>query len=703
MGSGGSKKHETYTTAPTTPPVPVLGEPAAETVNFLPAEDMPPDAAVDFAGTAGTGTQPVSESTPPPPGAEPDDSSPVPPDAVDEEDGTATTARADPRGDVVTPIPQTPPEGRAAGVPVLVGGTDLADATATLISYTSPDGGGPREVLLATLTEEAEAKLTDALALDAEHLVAVQVQEEINGRLPADEHKQLHELVAKTAKSVNHKLKHALPIPPHTQQYLATAQAAVQEVLDDPNTTADEQTMAAHYQAHLDAIAARVADPAAQPYEEGGKVPHVHPYLHTGVATITKLVPAPQEEPGPGLLAATLRDASRIQAHIDPATGAATWDGTSRSPADGKEYAIDLGEGWQAVYRPYSANDPAEHEYSLRGQLEVHAPQGAGHGHQLVRRLGELNLVNRAMTHAEGEWTYLAANIDAQRLGEHPAVKTALTHAGELEELQLQELYHTHAHQAVGLDDQQLAALAKEWQIEAAAACLPKKVRMVREAVATATGHADGATLAASPGYDPAPRASGGWLTWSRFDVGNQHSAVEAAWQGRSLVHHVTGANLTDLLATGVLASTERRAVMGIPAGKGMSESSDKYSGGANAVFTRVRASSSVGKGPRLVWDDPVRLLDNTGVYGYDGDHFGALNPKGNHSVQGMTTDPVKMAHFSAKNNEVMFRHGLDLLGAQAPSRILCHDSAQRTEVLALLAKKGITHLNGQPVDQIVQ
>lgn len=352
-----------------------------------------------------------------------------------------------------------------------------------------------------------------------------------------------------------------------------------------------------HVEDRVDAITARIADPTAQPYEQGGKVPHVAPYLHTGWATITTLVPAPQEESGPGLLTATLREASRIQAHIDPATGTTTWGGTSRSPAHGKEYAIDLGEGWRAVYRPYGANDPAEHEYSLRGQLELHAPQGAGHGHQLIRRLGQLNLVNRAMTHAEGEWTYLAANIDAQQLGDHPAVKTALAHAGELEELQLQELYHTHAHQVVGLDEQGLAALAKQWQIEAAAACLPRKVRMVREAVAVATGHADGAALAASPGYDPVPRTSGRWLAWGRFDVGNHYAAVEAAWQGRSLTHHVTGDSLTDLLATGVPASTERRAVMGVAAGKGMSENSDKYSGSANAVFTRVRDNSSVGKG----------------------------------------------------------------------------------------------------------
>ena len=69
--------------------------------------------------------------------------------------------------------------------------------------------------------------------------------------------------------------------------------------------------------------------------------------------------------------------------------------------ANGKEYAIDLGDGWSAVYRPYAANDPGSTEFSMRGQLEVHAPVGAGHGKQLVDRLEQLHLVNAPMTAAE--------------------------------------------------------------------------------------------------------------------------------------------------------------------------------------------------------------------------------------------------------------------------------------------------------------
>jgi hypothetical protein len=83
--------------------------------------------------------------------------------------------------------------------------------------------------------------------------------------------------------------------------------------------------------------------------------------------------------------------------------------------------------------------------------------------------------------------------------------------------------------------------LARDFQLEAAARCLPKKVSLVRDAVATVTGHPDGAALAASPGYDPVPKPSGGWLTWSRFDVTASTTALQQTWSGKCLHHSVSG------------------------------------------------------------------------------------------------------------------------------------------------------------------
>ncbi|MEV6818440.1 hypothetical protein AB0M72_06765 [Nocardiopsis dassonvillei] len=716
MGSSGKTTHTTYTTAPTYPLAPEeieveQGQEAwGEDVTELLTPDPQPAPLDEALVEAAVETVLQGQEQDPEEDDSGDVTGDVEPVQVASPDVPETSPEVAPTAvfDAALPIPATPPEGVPAGVPVLVGGADLQDSAATLISYSSTgtDDAGPREVLLTTLTEDAEAKLMDALALSEEKLIPVQVEEEIHGRLPIDEDKQLYELASKAAISINSRLKKGEPIPPHTLDYLATAKGAVQQVLDNPESTQDELTMAGTYQQWLEGMQHRIDTAGQVPYDQGGKVPKIDPYEHTGTALVTKMMPAPSDESASGLLAATVRDASRIQASIDTTTGTTSWDGTSRSYAKGKEYAIDLGQGYSAVYRPYGANASESHaEYSMRGQLEIHAPQGAGHGQDLVQRLGDLHLVNRAMNQKEAEWTYLVNNIDAQGLKNKPAVKEALAQASHLEELQLQELFHTQAHQAVGLDAEQLSGLAKKWQIEAAASCLPKKVRMVREAVATSTGFADGAELAASAGYDPTPKKTGGWLAWGRFDLGNNKEPLAQAWKGKALTHSINQGKLAAILSTGVLASTERRATMGISSGLGMSESDDKYTGGASSVFMRVRSGAHVKHGPQLVWDDPLKIVDNTSVYGYNSDCYGAVNPDHHqYSAAAMTKDPAKIAKFhTAGDNEVMIRHGLDLLGAHAPSRILCSSAQERTQVLEVLKAKGLKLLGGKPIDQVVQ
>ncbi len=115
-----------------------------------------------------------------------------------------------------------------------------------------------------------------------------------------------------------------------------------------------------------------------------------------------------------------------------------------------------------------------------------------------------------------------------------------------------------------------------------------------------------------------------------------------------------------------------------------------------------LRTTKRNPSGPALVWDSPGVLLARADYYAYDGDHFGCVNPKDHHSMSGLTRDPYKIAKFKQSNNEIMFRHGIDLLGAEAPSRILCGSATERAQVLSVLQAKGITHLGGKPIQEIV-
>ncbi|WP_331736294.1 hypothetical protein OG605_39485 (plasmid) [Streptomyces xanthophaeus] len=594
----------------------------------------------------------------------------------------------------LTPVPAAPPVGEPTGTPILVGGDDFINSEATLVAYDSPDG--PREVLLTHISEEAEEKLLDALSIPGTHMEEVQVEEEVKERLDLDKEKKLAELTKTAVSSVQHKLKTGSEMSDASIAKHQAAVDAVSAVLGDPSISDDEKAMAQHYMDQLDVVKDKI--------DNGGAVmPWMDAYEVTETKMVTKQIPVPDGEPEPGTLAATVRKASRIKANLDPATGQTSWDGVSRSSAAGTEYEIDMGDGWKAVYRPYKENDPSSSEFSMRGQLEVHAPVGAGHGKDLVERLEQLHLMNQPMTAAEGEWTYLSNNIQAQGLEGSAGMKAALETAQGLQDLQVQEIVHQRMESLMGLDSGALQTAMKRIHLEASHKVLPMKVEVVRDAVAKASGFTTGAELAASPGYEPTPSTSGKWLTWSRFDVTGKKAEIQSAFKGKSLSHSLNGGELASLLGTGVLASTEKRAVMGIGGGLGMSEQADKMTGGANSVFLRVKKTPSQPGGGRLIWDDPSVLMQRSDYYAYNGDHYGAINPAHhNYNAGAITRDPMKIAQFTGSSNEIMFRNGIDLLGAEAPSRIVCHTAAERSSILASLTSRGITQLGGKPVEDVL-
>ncbi|WP_216216878.1 hypothetical protein [Amycolatopsis aidingensis] len=592
----------------------------------------------------------------------------------------------------VTPIPDTPDVGKAFGEPILVGGADLHASAATLVSYDSPDG--PRTVLHALVAEDAEDKLLEALNITKD-MVPTQVEQKVNGRLPLDREHQMADTLIAAAKSVNHHLGKGDLAPgkvPGTtakkiskaQQVLSTVQATIGA---DPGPV--EAAMLEHYQHKLAAIMHAV--------DTATKVGQIEPFLHEGTTTITVMKPALPEEAGGEHVAAVLRDATRIKPTLDDTTGTASWDGLTRwQNASGREYAIDLGDGFHAVYHPYAINNPTTTEHSLRGRLEIIAPPGEGHGPDVVRRLGQLHLANRPMTREEGEYGYLNANITAQGLTDHAEITQAKATGQHIEEMIRHELLYERAHQAVGMDQAQLARFAKNIQLEAHTRALPAQVTVLRDAVATATGHADGAALAATPGYDPTPRRGGGWLTWNRFDVANSLDTLREATKGKKLVHATSMTGLKAMLATGVLASTERRSIMGVKPGVGKSEQEDKKTGGASSVFLRI-LKKTTSNAPRLVWDQPERLLNRADYYGANCDTFGAVNSTA------ATRNPFKIAAFNSGANEIMFGDGIDLLGDEGPSRIHCTSEEQRAEIHAMLTAKGVTHIAGKPIDSVLK
>lgn len=599
--------------------------------------------------------------------------------------------------DLLTPIPEELTIGDGIGTAVAVGGADLLDGAAILTSYKDSNGGPSHEVLRATLTADAEEKLLDALSPPDAPKVPIQVPEVVSGQLPVDKEQQLHEELARAAKSINHHIKDGTAIPQQTIDRIDTVDKKLQALEATVAADSAEHQMIKQYQDAIAQCKQRMAPDFATPYTEGGKIPMVQPFEHTGEVMVTKMVPDPTFQ-GAGL-AVTKRKMSRIDASLSGATS--TWDGKSRSQTHGTELAIDLGDGFQAVMRPTSMNPPGQCTASLRGTLEITAPPGSGHQKQLLEQLGHLNVVNRPMSAPEAEWTYLQRNLAARDLGNHSAVTAALHSGSDIEEAHAHRLLMHQAPHAIGLDDAGLAQFARKLQLDAEADALPDKVRLLKDGVAKALGHADGAAMMQAVSYDPKPHRARGWLNWSR--IGQSAADLKPVFANKVMTHHITGGHLSlaRVLTSGVLACTERRRMMGVQPGIGMSEGSDMTSGGANSVFLRMQSKNSSASGPRLIWNNPEKLLSRTDWYAYNGDHFGAAIAGTGHSISGQTSDPHKVAQHTSSGNEVMIAHGLDLLGADAPDKVLCPSSYRKT-LLAELTQAGITTIGGRPVEKVV-
>ncbi|HVT78466.1 MAG TPA: hypothetical protein VHD87_15620 [Acidimicrobiales bacterium] len=602
--------------------------------------------------------------------------------------------------EALTPIPDQLEVGYAPGTAVLVGGADLVDGTATLTSY--QNGNSSTEVLIARVRPEAEAKLIGALNLGGTTLVPVESLQEVHGRLQLDKDQQLWETVERLVKSYNHHAKEGNKLPEHRVAELEELSAKL-DAINASHPDEETEAMMQHYGA-VSALLKAKNDPAySAPYAAGGKIEGVVPYESTRTETVTEMVPTAADGEG---LPTDSGPLCRPAPVMDP-KGVACWDGKQTKHMAGTQYDINLGDGYRAIFVPHSAANLHNDDVSQLGSLYVIAPPGPGHGKELVHRLGQMHLSNRPMTRQEGEWVYLTQNAAAQGLDQHPLVVEARDRSEELIDVQAERLFTERAATfPADMSEAEIDRQALAIQLEAETTSLPHRVRMLRDAVAVAAGYPSADALVASPAYDPTPVKESGWLTWRRFDMAPGSANAEAA-KKVSLVHYSQSTeNLLGMLRHGgVLASSDRRDLFGLPTHIGMSPGADKKTGGARSVFLRVTAKGGAGHSntPRLVWDDAAPLLARTDLYAYETDHYGSINAQSHHKVAGQTRDPKKIATFTkSSNNEVMFRDGIDLLGPNAPSRIHCGNTSAMHDAHSILKQRGITHIGGRPIAEVV-
>jgi hypothetical protein len=199
-------------------------------------------------------------------------------------------------------------------------------------------------------------------------------------------------------------------------------------------------------------------------------------------------------------------------------------------------------------------------------------------------------------------------------------------------------------------------------------------------------------------------------MVFDRFDVEHDKANYAEMFDGKEIMVGISGgdkegATLLDIFRNGgILASTERRRIMGARKNVGMSEDQDMTSGGAKSTFVRLhhKGTHADADDNQIIWDDPLTLLRRSDWYGAPMDTYGAENPKWHGDTSLRTTNLATVANFGS-GNEIMFRDGLDLLGVDAPSRILCATEYQRDDLMEYLHEQGITKIGDKPISKVIK
>lgn len=597
------------------------------------------------------------------------------------------------------------------GRPFMVAGPDIEDQTLTVTMFSEPGGdpGKSRLAIFGKVREESEAKLLDALDLEGGHVVKVKKQVEQVKPLPLDKEEGFYEQLLKVAKSVNHHVGEGKDnvIPEHTVKgiqelnvKLAAASFKEKQAGGDVGVLA----MIQHYQEQLKAVesAANIKT----------KAPKVTQFTAPQMVEVEEEVIVPNA-PGEGL-AAKKRTGSRIAA--DDTGGRAVWDGQRETNQFyGVEYAIDLGDGYQAVYHPNNSSVP----FSLRGTLEVISPPGVKDGGEALQKLKLLHLhAEPSAGVQEAEVMYLERNIWAQDYDKDPEYRAINQ---ELENLTMkQEAKLVSQLEAVsGLSQEERLALAKELVLQNERSLLAEKARMLKRFFEKKMGLAPGG-LEKLPSYRPVPGAAQqkkGFYFWNRFDLTPEQVKQKA--KGYVLTHKLEGvgsdsktSSKADVLCRiiengGVLASTELRRRMGVKH-SGMSSADDMKTGGASYAFTFFRKASQQ-RSYDIVWN-PETLLTRSDWFATKYDAYGVTNPKDyKYSTSGRTRKVEDLPEYAKDDSagnlraQVMFKNGIDLLGEHAPKYIFVTTEADRQKVLASFAKVGVSELKGRPVEEVVK
>jgi hypothetical protein len=353
----------------------------------------------------------------------------------------------------------------------------------------------------------------------------------------------------------------------------------------------------------------------------------------------------------------------------------------------------DLGGGMKLEYMPHygPAFSPAQgsgpsqphtsvNPYARQGKLEITLDNWQGTHTEIeaaLHKLGELGLEAAPATPEDVELLYLVHQVHAMKL--EATAKYTTLRAGINDSTPLSEQIAKHQ-----------KYLSQEL----------------------------GQDVTKMPSYNPVPQFGTGYRTvganghevipevgkpfFERFDITRQD--LETNLPQRVLTHDSqmgTARFLETLLAgNGTMTNTEERVRQALyDPSAAMSSSTDMFSGGASYFFTRL-ARVNHGEGSRGAFWFNTELLLRTDAIAYNTDLYGQSDPAMKKKRHATLDDWATKQHVRS-NNEVIIKNGFGMLDYL--ERISASSATERNKFIKMFKDRGITHIRGKPVEDIVK
>ena len=190
---------------------------------------------------------------------------------------------------------------------------------------------------------------------------------------------------------------------------------------------------------------------------------------------------------------------------------------------------------------------------------------------------------------------------------------------------------------------------------------------------------------------------------YSTFVESGKHNEYLAEYGEDTRAVHMLNSMSVDsvyrVLTTGLMSTTERfsRGVVK----NGISSVLDIDSGGADNVFTRIMNAEQRSKIQNHAVVLKPEIFDRTDWYAYNVDSYGSTNEA--HFAGRLAPEEIfqrtmgDLKHYSA-DNEQMFRTGIGVDYIEA----IEVDELDRDELLEGLREKGLSEVNGRPIEEVI-